>query len=274
MALEKLGIYIPSRRRSKVIMNSALALLPKKIIPRTYIVVGEEEFDKYRHRVPKKINVLQTPAKENIGAVRQWILENAKEEYVLFLSDDLQFGMREMGKLVNCKMVDIEIMLNTLYCWLEAHYAHVGVSQRAFNHTTTEACETVTRMNDVYAYNREVVLKSGARFDRLPVMEDFDMTLSLLAKGFPNIVTYQFCWSQRQSGESGGCSGYRTFDMQKKAAHQLAQLFPRCVRVIQKRSKVSWMNIGKMRYDVHILWKRAYKPKRTVSSATQFFGGK
>lgn len=261
---DKLGIYIPSRGRNHIIDKGSIAQLPKNV--KIYTVVPSTEKQGYEETVPDNITVLPTEA-TGIANVRQWILENAKEPYVLYVSDDVQFSHRnEEGKLKTSEKKHVKRMLKELCDLLDDGYVHVGVSQRAFNHVTTEEYMDVIRMNDVYAYRKDEVLESGARFDALPVMEDFDITLTLLELGFPNRVLYNYAWSQRKSGEQGGCSLYRTWKMQRDTAFALAKRHPGCVRIVVKKSKEKWESVGTNRVDVNINWKKAYRPKRKINS--------
>lgn len=275
--MEDFGIYIPSRGRSHLIQKGALAQLPKQFLKKTYVVVSLDEQEQYESVVPRCVTVLGIDVK-GIAFVRQWILENAREPYILFVSDDIRFSYRieEDGKLKLRPSGDLQMvsLFQELYGYLMREYVHVGVSQRAFNHTSAKDYVEIARMNDVYAYNRKLVLAAGARFDVLPVMEDFDITLSLLELGYPNIVTHRFAWNQRKSGEEGGCSTYRDWRMQRDAAFALATRHPGCVNIVSKKSKVGWANIGESRVDVNIQWKKAYRPQvsRIKAGVTNFFG--
>ena len=270
--MSNLGIYIPSRGRSKVINKGIVTQLPDTFP--IYLVVPSEELEEYGEVAPDYIKVISCKV-EGIAATRQWIMENAEESFIMYMSDDVEISHRNHeGKLRPSSVEDVSSMLNQFVELLHVHgYTHVGVSQRAFNHSTTEPYIEIGRMNDVYAYRRKDVLASGARFDNLEVMEDFDVTLTLLEMGFPNIVFYNYAWSQRKSGESGGCSSYRTWKMQRKAAFKLAERHPGCVRIVTKKSKEAWENVGAHRVDVNINWKKAYRPKRRTkkSGVAEFF---
>jgi hypothetical protein len=99
-------------------------------------------------------------------------------------------------------------------------------------------------------------------FDRLKVMEDFDFTLTLLENGGRNAVTLDYVWNQTGSNQPGGCSDYRTAEVQAKAAKELAKLHPGVVKVVEKEviGKTSWGGM-KTRTDVRIQWRKAYTGK-------------
>jgi len=269
----KIGIYIPSKGRSDRawIKRGPLSSIPKSLRRTVTYVVSENEYDEYSNMLPSHVNLVSCPYDNNIGKVRQWILENAEHKYVLFSSDDLKFSKREGDKLLNVDKKMFVLMLDDIFEQLEKGYVHVGVSQRAFNRDDSKSYVINQRMNDFYAYNVKKVLKSGARFDRMPVMEDFDMTLTLLEKGYKNIILYKWAWAQRKSGDIGGCSSYRKSSVQASAARLLAQLHPGVVKIVEKESKVEWGGLGTKRTDVIISWKKAYRP-RNKKPITSFFG--
>jgi hypothetical protein len=93
---------------------------------------------------------------------------------------------------------------------------------------------------------------------RIPVMEDFDLTLQLLRKGYPNRVSYQYVWNQRGSGAEGGCSSYRTAEMQTNAALKLKELHPDFVSLVTKTAGTVWKDMEE-RSDVTVQWQKAYE---------------
>lgn len=262
----KLGIYIPSRSRPEE--QITLKNIPSKFGP--ILVVPTTEAKEYRQKNPNTF-VLSCPA-NGIAATRQWIMENASHKYVLFMDDDMSFHCRKEGKLTSCLSMNFTEMVMLLYSWLDKeHFVHVGVSQRAGNNRIVESSIDITRMNNVYAYNREEFLRLGVRFDRLAVMEDFDVTLTLLELGFPNRVTYDYAWSQGKSGAPGGCSIYRTLKVQQDAVKTLARLHGNVVKIVNKTAATHWENIGYSRCDVVISWKDAYHPtKRALHGIDSF----
>lgn len=256
-------IFIPSKGRANSVKT--LASMPESRVASTRLVVPSEEYSEYCVYFDKKM-VLATEAK-GIANTRQWVLENSKDNYAMFMDDDMDFHWRDNNlKLHKAGHQEVEKMLQQIESWLKDGFVHVGVSQRAGNNRQEEPFVDIARMNNTYAYNIKETLKAGGRFDRLQVMEDFDMTLILLKAGLPNRVSYEYSWSQGKSGAAGGCSTYRNFEMQKKAAFQLAQLHPGLVKVHGKQSKSNWENIGDTRADVIISWKKAYQPKKPANN--------
>lgn len=250
-------IYIPSLGRWG--RPNTIEHLPERYKKQAAVVVHTSEARQYRKNGFKTIKT----DSQGIANVRHWVMDRAKQKgqkYVLFLDDDMSFNVRKEGKLVKANSEEVGEMIDLLVSWLDEGFAHVGISARQGNHTVEEEYAEITRMNNAYAYNVQKYHEIGARFDKLQVMEDFYVTLQFLKAGLPNRVTYEYAWGQRKSGEEGGCSGYRTGEVQKQAAIQLSKAFPGVVKVKTKTSKNEWAGIGKVRTDVVIQWKKAYKP--------------
>jgi len=88
------------------------------------------------------------------------------------------------------------------------------------------------------------------------VMNDFGVVLELLTRGYPVININWIVQNQHGSDTSGGCSTYRTSEVQTAAAQALHDRFPAFVKIVQKETKTAWG--GKPRTDVIIYWKKAY----------------
>ena len=142
-------------------------------------------------------------------------------------------------------------------------FHHVGVSARPGNNNTfpKQYCEK-TRATHVHGYRLSTLLKHNVRFDAVPLMEDFHVTLSLLKLGYPNLVMQDFACGQAASNAPGGCSLYRDAELQAEACQTLRSLHPDFVTVVTKKSK-SWQGMS-TRLDVRIQWKKALGTRRTT----------
>jgi len=196
----------------------------------------------------------------NIGEVRHWILEQFRGEKVLMMDDDLVFFKRrsdEPDKFTNAYSADLDAMLRDCDYALDTH-CHIAVATREGGNRNTDDFIINSRGLRVLGYDTEKVLNAGVRFNRIPVMEDFDITLQLMRKGYPNCIVNRFVHNQAHgSGASGGCSTYRTLELQAKAAHALQALHPEFVTVVKKKTKTAWGGVE--RTDVRIQWKKAYE---------------
>jgi len=186
------------------------------------------------------------------------------------IDDDMYFYRRSepelydhsIGLLERVQGDELSLLIERIETYLDEGYAHGGVSARQGNNRIYTATRDVTRINNVHFFDRDVVLGEGLKFGEMMVMEDFYVSLSLIERGYPNRCIYEWCWCQRGSGTKGGCSTYRTAEVQAAAARKLAELFPDYVRLTIKKSNTeeNWLGV-KERLDVTIQWRKAFNKR-------------
>lgn len=246
-------IYIPTLNR--IDSQKTYDMLPAKLRRFATLVAPLREVEAHKARGRK---VIGCPV-SGIGKVRQWILNLHKTGKLVMLDDDIRFDVRRKdnkGRFLVATESDICDLFATLETNLSA-YTHVGVLAREGGNRITIPYVECTRMLRVLAYNVARYHKAGVRYDRLPVMEDFDVTLQLLRKGHANLVLCDWVNGQGSSNAAGGCSTYRTMELQERGAILLAKHHREFVRVVRKRTKQAWN--GQERTDVVISWKKAYE---------------
>ena len=249
-------LFIPTYKRTD--KQKTWDNLPDFVKEFTYLVCGEDERE--AHEKAGRQVLVHPEGFHRIAPKRQWIVENVGEEKIVMADDDLSFRCREdeSYKLRAMGDVDFAAMFDSLESELD-NYAAVGVSSQAGNNRSFPATLlSPGRMFTMYALRADVLLREQIKFDDVQVMEDFHVALSLLRKGLPNAILQQWCWSQSQSNAAGGCSEFRSFEVQKDAAFRLADLHNPFVTVVQKESK-AWGNGLETRYDVRVAWKKAYE---------------
>lgn len=253
--LKELQIFIHTYGRSDD--QQSLQRLSPAVSKRVWLVVQKREAHLYTW---PKLMVLPDEIRM-LSPTRQYILENAKKNKIIMMDDDLAFYRRKSQTdwhLRYCEDQDIGALFRKMSRWLD-NYAHCGISPREGNNRVEELSSVNTRMMRILGYNRKLVSKTDAHFDRLDTKQDFDMTLQLLRAGYPNIVSYEFAQGQwRGSNAAGGCAEYRTEEMMSRCAQELADLHPGFVRVTEKKTKSAWQEFGGVRKDVIVYWKKAY----------------
>ena len=218
--------------------------LPKSLQKRTTLVVQARDYSENQAVYDAYgVNILKLPPRyQTITPTRQYIMETAKRfghKKLVMLDDDLRFDTRRMderGKFYVATDKDIEKLFKTIEKSLDK-YAHVGVLSREGGNRIETSTVTCTRMMRVLAYDVEIYHKEKIKFDRLPLQEDFDVTLQLLRKGYPNLVLCEWVNGQGTSGAKGGCSHFRTIDLHNSNAVQLAALHHPYVKVVEKKTK-------------------------------------
>lgn len=241
--------------KNRVGKQVTLKNLPPSLLADTFLVCPQNEQGAHGHPT-------WCPPDDVTGVckTRQWILDHAESVFgdhkIFMLDDDLNFNVRIDGTTKLRKLDTPEELTEAftlLDTWLD-EIPVVGMSTRQGNNTNPKNYADNTRILRFFGFNLHQV---SARFDRQRVMEDFDFLLQMLRQGKPNRVLYTFTQDQPQSGSPGGCSDYRTAELQAQCAHQLKASHPDFVTVTEKEVKKGWFDGGK-RTDVIIYWKKAF----------------
>jgi len=254
-----MDLIITSAWRPKI--QKTINVLPKSWRKWIYLLIPKDQYKVYKSHVPGWVNII-THDRNGLSETRQWVLDNAKSfsNHVVMLDDDLDFHIRIGASLVKATPYQVNDMLHLLGDWMVNYkLIHVGVSARAGNNHITSDYAEITRAMCVHGLNLKKINAINAKFNRVPCMQDFDMTLQLLEHGYPNRVSYKYAHGQSGSNTKGGCSVYRTPEMLKKTAFEMARLHPGIVKPKIKHSVKGWGGeFGKERVDVIVYWKKAF----------------
>ena len=254
-------IYIPTigRVQDQITFRN----LPTGWQARTFLVVSKEEQLQF---VGYPIIVCPYQGKGSLGKVRHWIYETHNEigtdGRFIMMDDDISFYIRrtdDPGKFLNATRRQVGYCIDSIFESLK-RYSHVGVISREGGNRRTEDFTVNTRLNRVLGYNAMALNIEEVHFDRMLFMDDFDVALQLLRAGRKNLCLGMYAQGHRSSNEAGGCSLYRTMEMQRKDALLLKKLHPEFVTVVQKQTKTAWG--GQPRTDVRIAWKKAYESSK------------
>lgn len=250
-------IYIPTFGRAD--RQHTYEHLPKSVRENTTLVVQHREKGLYKNYP----HVVLPPSITTIAPTRKYIIEKiATTNRVLMLDDDLRFDYRRMdeqGKFYVATEQQIEVMIDTIATALLG-YAHVGVLAREGGNRILTSTVQCSRMMRVLGYRRDTLRKEKIQMARIETMEDFDVTLQLLRKGYPNLVLCQWVNGQGTSGAKGGCSHFRTLEMHNANALKLAEFHAPFVTVVEKQTKGAWG--GQKRLDVMVKWKKAFESSK------------
>lgn len=275
-------IVINSAHRDSIITYNQF---PKHLKEKTVIAIPEYENQHYKMFLPmEEISEVWLMPKEcdHLPTQRQLCMNICKTRYIFFMDDDLTFLVRYKDmKLGKASSDDVCDMVATVYESLACDKIPVvGVSTRLGNNRVTGSYAEITRVTRCYALDLKAVRKVGAKFDDLIpdfVMEDFHLTLTMLEHGYKNRVWYMYAQQDSGSNAGGGCSVYRTQELQRKSALALKKAHPSVVTVKEKTTKGSWEGFSKnpdgtvTRTDVIVQWKKAFKPKRKKGGGIERF---
>lgn len=262
-------IYVPSsgRHHADDVERGPLLQFPEHRLRETFLVVPENQRAAYELALSEfygleSVRVLPCP-EVGIAKTRHWIGLHAASEGIdrfCMVDDDVRFVVREAHDTVRLRQaeeIDVARMWDHVYLKLR-DYAHVGVSARQGNNQLglggPHECAAVnTRTLRVLCYQTEKFLE--VEHGRVAVMEDFDVNLQLLRRGYDNLNIGFWSQDQKMTNAPGGCSEYRDHAAHEAAALRLSELHPGFVMLREKQNKTGG-EFG-TRTEVTIFWKRA-----------------
>jgi hypothetical protein len=249
---EALRIVIPTYRRKD--HQVTFSHIPKAWRPRTTFVIDGRDAVGLRalfeHTGAEFL--IHPPEITTIAAKRAWIIRQTQWSKVLMLDDDLRPCSRRTGSgLPTSTPEEVDEMFRLVERKLD-ECVHVGISARQGNNRLEPGWNQNKRMMYALGYRTEVV-REVCELGRINTREDFDYTLQLLRRGFPNAVYGFFCVDQKYD-KSGGCKAEgRTVELSNADAERLAALHPGLIRIVEKDYKTSVP-----RKEVVVAWAKAF----------------
>lgn len=210
-------------------------------------------------------DVVACPA-TNINQTHEWMIRNCPTRGFVSLDDDQYFSYRPdpWAPRPLERIKDLDPMFEWISAQLDDGFAHGGISARQGNQNIPRPFTDCIRVNNAHFFDRDVFLHENITLPgENTVMHDFFFTLMLLFKGYPNRCGYQWCWSQRGSGAKGGCSIYRTQELQTKWCENLHDIFPGYVKLVTKENLSGGSVFSGERTDVNISWLKAWADRES-----------
>ena len=225
-------VYVPSMSRATKVVTR---------IPGMTLVVPRKQVREYeRHN---SCHVIGHPPLQNIGQVRQWIIDNAPHPTVTMCDDDVKFFKRIDGKLHRTEdpTEGIEILQDAIDLY---GYGMASIGMRLWNNTKPNYVN-YGHCHTVWAIDRNLAEKIP---EECAVNEDLFLAMSLAIRGIPNLVVN--CWAQESGagGQPGGCAEYRNGEIQNRANSYLAKRFHPYIKINPNPKAVQ--------HSVRVYWKR------------------
>jgi hypothetical protein len=251
-------IFILTHGRATVAQQHTGEFLARAGIEFKY-VVQQSEIDKWTWcRIP--IVVLPDHIKD-VSATRDYLVHDVGGgDRIFMFDDDLRFAARrgdDPTKFTPASAEDLSHALQSVDEHL-ARYPMVGLGAREGGNRVTDCWVKATRIMRAFGLSRKYLRDYNISFSPLKLMEDFHVNLQILESGkitcvYNDLVTDQV----GGSNSAGGCSVYRTPELQEASANLLASRHPGVVKVVKKTTKGAWG--GGTRTDVIVQWKQAAK---------------
>jgi hypothetical protein len=208
---------------------------------------------------------------KNIGEIREWVAWNAPNGKVIFADDDLKFCVRKKDykspKTMIPKNYTPEEILEhqtDMFNWMwktldEPDIGVVSVPQRQYNLPNTPFLERDKRFYSFWGLNVEKYTdeRNDVFMSQWPIKEDFIVGIAMRQMGYHIAINNGYAWDSWDSNHAGGCSNYRTIQMQNDIAKRMAEKWPDFVS-IKVRNNKHWGGEfeGKESLDVTIKWSK------------------
>lgn len=279
------NLYIMSRGRAGKV--TTLASIPGAWLKNTWLVVNEADFGAYaKAYLGHPVGIIKAPSHiTNYSQKFQWILDGLPftpsptraighydtgwsagvfglvNDKAVILDDDLVFSERAIGvngptgSLLTIKPEHNKV-LEKMFAQMEAlldEYPLVSVHPRAMGHAAPPGHVENGRIICVQGINRRLI--GPVRVDDFPILADVRLNLTLLGRGDKNAIITDFFQDHGPCQAPGGCSIYRTPEMQEACIDDLVRRWPNHVRKVIRKPKVAkWLGDERVEYVAQ--WKR------------------
>ncbi len=205
----------------------------------TTIVVTPKEEGVFRSVLDLASHILVLPPEvKGLSANRQWILDNAKEDIIVFMDDDLTFFYRDIGGVP--KEAPQHIVDNILGLFknsIEEGWGGVklvgidpcGPINYGPNAKWLYRNSIIMRC---YAVNRLYFKEKNIRFDHTRLLQDFSVNLQVIDSGARSeTIMHYGCYDDGPlHAPDGGVSAYRTAYNYIKTVFELHRKHPESIR--------------------------------------------
>jgi len=228
-------IYIPTfKRHDKQIFFESL---PDRLKDKVIFVIQKQE----EHLFSDK-NTLVVDNNIGIAKTREIIYKTAGKKRYLVVDDDVLLYRRNakyFGKPSNMEGAKRPILdnewnellqrlndqhdSNHILCGFKFSLIIPRRNQPIFNNSAIFA---------IFSIDGEQLSKiiDEIDFNYVPIQEDIYFNLELLTRGYPNAIMEEFCYFQRYN-KPGGCSSFRTRQMEDDCAEKLNKKFPKYYKI-------------------------------------------
>lgn len=276
-----MNIYIMSRGRAGKV--NTLKWIPEAWLSKTFVICSRGEYVDYRSANRNDVGVIEAPVwVTNYSQKFQWILDGfpatAEDETfavnvtygevnpkALIMDDDLVFSSRQQNdKLISIKDPEkLRDMFEQTEIYLD-EYALVGIHPRQMGQNAKFPKVDNGRIICMQGVNRARI--GSVKVDQFPILADVILNCTLLSRGQPNAILTTFFQDHGPCQAPGGCSIYRTADMQRAAVSYLAARWPEFVKVVKRKTNDGWLaNEEGERVDYTAQWKKLYAAGRAYA---------
>ena len=249
-----MNLYIMTRGRAN--KQITLKHIPPSFYSKTYLVCPKSEVLEHEHMtfsVPTKI--------DNYSKKMQFLIDHIRNEdngIGVIMDDDIWFDKRIVGQEKLRKPIDeheVCDMFSEMEHLLQTT-ALVGVHPRQMGQNKELPFVCNGKIICVQGINTNLFPRNMPRVDKYPILSDVWLNCELLSRGIGNKLITTWVQDHASCQAPGGCSIYRTPEMQKECCEELERKFAPYFKVVKKTAKNNWL--GGERYDFRCQWKRLF----------------
>ena len=233
-------IVIPSYRRPDNCLTA-------KLLRRAVIAVHKNEIEEYRkHNQNEILEMPDELAEKGMAVIRNWILDNAGDEEILMIDDDIKYFLyfeRSERKKMDEEMI-YELAENGFRMARECGTKLWGINV-APDKIFYKECSPFALTSPVCGTFFGAIRDPEIRFDeRLGLKEDYDYSIQILKK-YRKIWRFnKYFYQAEHINSTGGCSGYRSFDREKEQAELLQKKWGKKIVRINRKGQHGHISIN------------------------------
>ena len=258
-------IYIPTFKRpnKQITFNN----LPDEVKKDAILVVQEQEKDEYNY----DCEYLVVGNNIGIAKTRAHIYEHAKDSRFCMYDDDVKFirrnakyygggsNMEKSSRVMTAD--DFDEMFSLFNSWMDDGYVQIGQNVTALPPSGKKYTD-FTSFNSVHYLDGSVLQKEDIDHEFVQVGEDYHLMLELLTRGYKTRRSDEFVISVGENYAEGGCSTFRTPELQYNEHIKLIKKFPGLVYIAEEISLKNNKTVTNFRYKL----KDAYKSSKVNNS--------
>ena len=252
------NIFIPTLGRSD--NQITYDNLCDKWKSKTILIVQEHEAHLYQN-----YNIQVLPAHiKSIAPTREWIAQQNIGKIYGVLDDDLKFYRTRMkGETFDKskrKMTDEDFdeLEQTIFSWLNDDIAVCGLSNAVRPPNINDEYEDIKSVSQLFFFDGKKIPVYDISWNDCVVTEDTHVLLQLTKKGLKSRISNRFRYESAPPAMAGGCSTFRTIELQNESNLTLFKLHPGLVRLVEKEVTRGGF-AGQTAIHAVVQWKKAYQ---------------
>lgn len=239
-------IVVPSRGRADTCTT-------QEIFPEAIFYVPKNEYEAYKKRMPKQNIVIADIENETIGKKRQFILDQFEVgEHIVFCDDDLTGYVRKVNdkEVENVPIDEMRKLFEEWFLDLELSKVSMWGMCGMYDINPMFLTDKIHRLTQLAGMTYGVIKREDVGFtDEISTKEDFEYTLKCIERD--GMVHRHSAYNPIASkyNSKGGCSTYRTDEVQKRDALWLVEHYPDLVKLNPRKEGEVLMKVREAYYD-------------------------